>query len=195
MPKSLELIRQRIDESIGAKSALLSDAESLALIGEIAGSICSCLRNGGKVILAGNGGSFSDSMHLATEFVSRFMISRDAMAAVALGTNNSTLTAIGNDYDFSHVFAREVRALGRAGDLFIAISTSGNSENVLRSVDAAKEMGLKVFGLTGRNGGRLSQTCPCIRVPSDVTARIQEVHILVGHIICELVEKEMFPAE
>ena len=192
MEKNLELITERIRESIQTKSSLLADQESLALIDRIATSICSCLKSGGKVLFAGNGGSFADSIHLAAELVSRFTLERQPLAALALGANSSILTAVGNDYGFADLFVRELQGLGRKGDVFIGLSTSGNSENIVRAVTAAGGLGMAVYCWTGKSGGRISDMCTCLRVPSEVTARIQEAHITVGHIICELVERSLF---
>lgn len=192
MENNRQLISDRIEESIRTKSALLADLESVALIDRMASSMCACLRNGGRVLLAGNGGSFADSMHLAAEFVARFALERDPLTALALGANSSILTAVGNDYTFADVFVRELKALGRPGDVFIGLSTSGNSENIVRAVTAAKDLGMVVYCWTGRTGGRLSDMCTCLKIPSDVTARIQEAHITVGHVICELVERSLF---
>ena len=149
-----------------------------------------CLRNGGKVLLCGNGGSAADCQHIAAELTGRFIDDRPPLAAIALSTDTSALTCIGNDYSFAEVFARQVRALGRAGDCLIAISTSGNSANVLKAVADAKKVGIRTIGLTGRDGGALRyETDICIVVPSTVTARIQEAHILIGHTMCGAVER------
>jgi D-sedoheptulose 7-phosphate isomerase len=148
-----------------------------------------CLREGGKVLLCGNGGSAADCQHIAAELTGRFIQERRPLAAIALSTDTSALTCIGNDYSFAEVFARQVRALGRAGDCLIAISTSGNSANVLKAVADAKELGIRTIGLAGRDGGALRhETDVCIVVPSAVTARIQEAHILIGHTMCGGVE-------
>jgi D-sedoheptulose 7-phosphate isomerase len=192
MEKNRQMISERIRESIQTKSLLLADQESMALIDLMASSICSCLKAGGRVLFAGNGGSFADSIHLAAELVSRFTLERDPLAAFALGANNSILTAIGNDYTFADVFVRELKALGRKGDVFIGLSTSGNSENIVRAVTAARDLGMVIYCWTGKSGGRLSDMCSCLKIPSEVTARIQEAHIMVGHIICELVERSLF---
>ncbi len=192
MDHAIELIEKRLTESINVKSAILSNEENINFIRDIAMAIHKVLSQGRKVIFAGNGGSFADSIHLAAEFVSRFTMEREPLAAVSLGANNSIMTAIGNDYEFGDVFLREIKALGVSGDVFIGISTSGNSENVIRAVEAALKMGITVFCLTGKTGGRLSSLCPCLKIPSEITARIQEAHITVGHIICELVELLMF---
>lgn len=191
MSQAENRIETLIRESIAVKAALLTDAQQLGLIQRIATSIVETLRRGNKVIFCGNGGSFADSIHLAAEFVSRFQKERGPLAGVALGANNSTLTAIGNDYSFAEVFSREVGAIGQAGDILIAISTSGNSKNILRAAQVAQEIGIQVFGMTGQNGGELANVAESLKIPSLKTARIQESHILVGHIICELVENAM----
>ncbi len=182
-------IKKRIEESINVKTLLLNNQSLILQIENLAVAIQSALANNGKVIFAGNGGSFADSMHLSTELVSRFQQERQALPAIALGTNNSSLTAISNDYSFDDVFAREIMAFGKQGDVFVGISTSGNSENVIRAVQMANDIGMKVYCLTGQTGGMLKKKAECICVPSTVTARIQEAHILIGHIVCELVEQ------
>jgi D-sedoheptulose 7-phosphate isomerase len=150
------------------------------------------LQKGGKLMLCGNGGSAADSQHLAAEFTGRFSKDRPPIAAVALSTDTSALTCIGNDYSFNDIFSRQVQALGRAGDCLIAISTSGNSGNVLAAVAAAKSLGIKSIGLLGRDGGKLKAQCDvAIVVPSQVTARIQEAHILIGHSLCGAVELKL----
>ncbi len=150
------------------------------------------LQKGGKLMLCGNGGSAADSQHLAAEFTGRFMKDRPPIAAVALSTDTSALTCIGNDYSFNDIFSRQVQALGKAGDCLIAISTSGNSGNVLAAVAAAKSLGIKSIGLLGRDGGKLKAQCDvAIVVPSQVTARIQEAHILIGHSLCGAVELKL----
>ena len=150
------------------------------------------LRAGGKIIFCGNGGSAADSQHLASELTGRFTKDRPPFAAIALTTDTSALTCIGNDYSFGEIFARQVIGLGRENDLLIAISTSGNSVNVIRAVEEARNLGLHTVGLLGCNGGQISEMCQyCIVVPSQDTARIQECHILIGHTICELIEQEL----
>jgi len=147
------------------------------------------LRDGGKLMFCGNGGSAADSQHLASEFTGRFVDDRRPLAALALSTDSSALTCIANDYAFDQVFERQVRGLGRRGDVLIAISTSGKSANVLRAVHAARELGVGVVGLLGRDGGPLRPLCDvALVVPSDTTARIQEAHIFIGHTLCALVE-------
>lgn len=191
MSQTENQIEELIRESIAVKSALLADARKIELIQRIATSIIEALKRGNKVIFCGNGGSFADSIHLAAEFVSRFQRERGPLAGVALGANNSILTAIGNDYSYDEIFSREISAIGKAGDVFVAISTSGNSENVLRAAKVAQEIGIQVFGMTGQGGGRLAELTESLKMPSQKTARIQESHILVGHIICELAENAM----
>ena len=150
------------------------------------------LQKGGKLMLCGNGGSAADSQHLAAEFTGRFSKDRPPIAAVALSTDTSALTCIGNDYSFNDIFARQLLALGKAGDCLIAISTSGNSGNVLVAVAAAKSLGISTIGLLGRDGGKLKAQCDVsIVVPSQVTARIQEAHILIGHSLCGAVELKL----
>jgi len=152
----------------------------------------SSLRNGGKLMFCGNGGSAADSQHLAAEFTGRFIKDRPPVAAIALSTDTSALTCIANDYSFEAIFARQVQAIGKPGDCLIAISTSGNSGNVLAAVAAAKALGITCIGLLGRDGGKLKPQCDvCIVVPSQVTARIQEAHILIGHSLCGAVEQQL----
>ena len=149
------------------------------------------LRASGKIIFAGNGGSFADAQHLSAEFVSRFLVDRAPLPSVALGTNSSSMSAIGNDYGYDRVFARELDALGHKPDVFIPISTSGNSPNVLAAVDIAIKRGITTVAWTGATGGLLKARCPCICVPSNETPHIQECHILMGHIMCALVERDL----
>ena len=152
-----------------------------------------CLQRGGKVLVFGNGGSAADAQHIAAEFVGRFCRDRAPLAAIALTTDTSALTAISNDYGFEQVFARQIRALGKPGDVALAISTSGNSPNIITAVEAACEIGLTTIGLTGGTGGKLAtKVDTSILIPSTNVARIQECHITIGHLICELVEKLVF---
>ena len=173
--------------------------EHLALMSQLSGldeiieksiqELVQCLRDGGKILLCGNGGSAADCQHIAAELTGRFIEDRPPLAAIALSTDTSALTCIGNDYSFSEVFSRQVQALGRPGDCLIAISTSGNSPNVLKAVRDAKKVGIRTIGLAGRDGGTLRHEADiCIVVPSTVTARIQEAHILIGHTMCGGVE-------
>jgi D-sedoheptulose 7-phosphate isomerase len=154
-----------------------------------ADTLSHALRSGGKLMFCGNGGSAADSQHLASEFTGRFVDDRRPLAALALSTDSSALTCIANDYAFEQVFERQLRGLGRAGDVLVAISTSGNSGNVLRAAHAAREIGVRVVGLLGRDGGQLLALCDvALVVPSNTTARIQEAHIFIGHTLCGLVE-------
>lgn len=160
-----------------------------AVVGQFADIVAQSLRQGGKVMFCGNGGSAADSQHLAAEFTGRFIKDRRPLAGLALSTDSSALTCIGNDYGFDDVFSRQVGGLGRAGDCLVGISTSGNSSNVIRAFDVARDMGIVTIGLLGRDGGKLAALSDhAIIVPSDVTARIQEAHILIGHTLCGAVE-------
>ena len=181
-------IREELTESVRLREALLRDDALLERLCALAGSIANALRAGNKIIFAGNGGSFADAQHLAAEFVGRFMRERAPLAAVCLGTNGSTITAVGNDYRFEEIFARELRAVGSKGDVFIPISTSGNSGNLIQAIEAARELGMEVYALVGKGGGRMSALAPSFIVPSSHTARIQEIHITLGHIVCGLVD-------
>lgn len=186
-------IKDILLESIQVKEDLLRTA--IKQITEIANLIIESLKKDGKVILFGNGGSASDSQHIAAEFVGRFKKDRDAQAAIALTTNTSILTALANDYGYDTVFAKQVEALGRKNDVAIGISTSGKAKNVACGIRQAKKMGLATVALTGADGGELAKLADIsLIVPSSVTARIQEAHITIGHIICELVEEELFPS-
>lgn len=152
-----------------------------------------CYRAGGKVLLCGNGGSAADAQHLAAELISRLKLERAAIPALALTTNTSLLTAIGNDYKYDLVFVRQVEAFGKAGDVLIAISTSGESENVIKAVEFSRMQGIKSIALTGAKGGRLAEKVDlAIKIPSDNVQRIQECHITVGHILCELIESALY---
>jgi D-sedoheptulose 7-phosphate isomerase len=163
-----------------------------SVVGKAAALMAQALKSGGKVMFCGNGGSAADSQHLAAELTGRFIDDRVPLAGLALSTDTSALTCIANDYSFDDVFARQVVALGRPGDVLIGISTSGNSRNVLRAVEQARMKQVHVIGLLGKGGGELAQWCDiAIIVPSDVTARIQESHILIGHTLCGLVEQQL----
>lgn len=188
-------VAQYLRASIAVKHAMLSDEALLWRIGETAGEIADALVKGNKLLLAGNGGSAADAQHIASEFVGQFSGDRPGIAALALTTDTSALTSVANDYGFEQVYSRQVAALGRAGDVLLAISTSGNSANIVAAVDAARATGILTVGLTGASGGRMRQRCDlCLQVPSDDTPRIQEAHILVGHILCALVERRLYPA-
>lgn len=150
-------------------------------------------QNHNKILIAGNGGSAADAQHIAGEFVSKFYFDRPGLASIALTTDSSILTAIGNDYGYEYLFARQVQANGVHGDMFIGISTSGNSKNIIKAINECKDKGILTVGLTGQDGGKVSEICDyCIKVPSSETPRIQESHILIGHIICSVVEEALF---
>lgn len=192
---SLALIREQIAASIATKQAVLADEKLIDQIEKIAAECVQCLRSGGKVIFAGNGGSFADAQHLSAEFISRFMFDRAPLASLVLGANNSAISAIGNDYGYEQVFARELEGVARSGDVFIPITTSGNSRNILVAVEQARKQGLTTVAFTGEGGGKLAPLCDCLCVPSRETARIQECHIMIGHIVCGLVEQQYFKGE
>jgi D-sedoheptulose 7-phosphate isomerase len=174
--------------------AAIDDAEFVAAIGDIADVTAKAIGNGCKLLLAGNGGSAADAQHLAGEMLSRLNYDRAPAAALALTTDTSVLTAIGNDYGYDRLFERQILGLGRAGDVFIAISTSGRSPNILRALEAARERRIVTVGFTGRTGGEMPSRCDlCLRAPSDSTPLIQQIHITAGHIICGLVEERLFP--
>jgi D-sedoheptulose 7-phosphate isomerase len=186
-------VARQISESIAVKQALLDDHDLVAQIEAVADLIVATYRDGGKVLIAGNGGSAADAQHIAAELVSRFTFDRPALPAVALTTDSSILTGIGNDYGYESLFSRQVEAMGRPGDVFIGISTSGNSPNVLKALSAARDNGLVAVGLSGASGGRMAALCDhCLRMPSDDTPRIQECHITVGHILCAHTENSLF---
>ena len=187
-----EAICRQVAASIDVKQKLLASDAVLRQVGRLAADCLLALKAGGKVIFAGNGGSFADAQHLSAEFTSRFLFDRAPLASLALGTNNSAISAIGNDYGYEQVFARELQAMAKPEDVFIPISTSGNSANILAAVKIANASGIKTVALTGDNGGQLKPLCECICMPSGETARIQECHILVGHILCGLVETAYF---
>jgi len=188
---TIDKIKEAFAESIMATQALKE--EDLMVILEMSKLTVKALQRGKKVIFMGNGGSAADSQHLAAELVSRFRLEREGIPAMALTVNTSILTAIGNDYGFEYVFERQVAAIAQAGDIVVGLSTSGNSPNVLRAIEKARTIGCLTFGFTGQSGGQMPHAVDlCFRVPSNDTPRIQEVHIIAGHILCELVEAEMF---
>ena len=186
----IETIRLAVSESLQLKQSFFQTNEGQVVA--LAQEICRALRSGGKVLLFGNGGSAADAQHIAAEWVGRFRRERDPLAAVALTTDSSILTSLGNDYGFEEVFARQVRALGRSGDVAFGISTSGNSANVLRATAAAVALEMTTVALTGGDGGKLgSMVQHHLNVPSPITARVQETHIMIGHILCELVDEHL----
>ena len=186
-------ITAMIQDSIAVKQKILADQALLDAIRHVTDVCVAALRRGNKILIAGNGGSAADAQHIAAEYVSRFEFDRPGLAAIALTTDTSALTAIGNDYGYEFVFSRQVEALGREGDVFIGISTSGNSKNVIKAVESAKKLGVITVALCGA-GGQLKSLCDhALCMPSTHTPRIQEGHGLVGHIICALSEEMMFP--
>jgi D-sedoheptulose 7-phosphate isomerase len=187
------LVTNSIKASITVKRALLNSSEVVSGIAKVTEILVEAFEKGNKLVLFGNGGSAADAQHIAAEFVGRFAFDRPPLAALALSVNTSSVTAIGNDYGFDLVFCRQIEALGRPGDVAIGISTSGNSQNVLEAVSMGKSLGLHTVGLTGHDGGKLKPSVDyCLCVPSKETPRIQECHILVGHILSELVEQTIF---
>jgi D-sedoheptulose 7-phosphate isomerase len=194
MQNSLMRIRSIIESSIAAKQQLLSDSEQLSHI-QTAAEVCiRSIRNGGKILLCGNGGSAADAQHIAAELSGRFKYDRPPIYAEALHVNTSFLTAVGNDYGFDHVYTRMVEAAGKPADVLIGLSTSGNSANVVNALKKAQKLHITTIGIAGKTSGQMMAFCDtAIQVPSDDTARIQEMHILVGHILCELIESEIFP--
>jgi D-sedoheptulose 7-phosphate isomerase len=187
------LIVSSIQDSIKVKQTLLTDSLLLGQIADVVQEFVSALSSGHKLLLFGNGGSAADSQHIAAEFVGRFQLERMPLPALALTVNTSALTGIGNDYDYVNVFSRQVEALGQAGDVAVGITTSGKSPNVIKGLAAAKAKGLVTVGMTGKFGDMLKEVSKyCLCVPSDQTPRIQECHILIGHIVSQLTEQEMF---
>jgi D-sedoheptulose 7-phosphate isomerase len=186
-------IRNLISQSIETKQKLLNDAALLKTIEEVTEACVKCFKEDGKILFCGNGGSAADAQHIAAEFTGRFYKDREPLYAEALHVNSSYMTAVANDYSYDKVYSRMVKAMGRKGDILFAISTSGNSGNIIEAANTAREQGMIVVGMTGSTGGKMKSLCHyLINIPSDTTPRIQESHILVGHIICELVEQRMF---
>ena len=187
------IILSRISESIETKQKLLSNEALLKTIEEVSQAVITSLKNGNKILFCGNGGSAADAQHLAAEFSGRFYLNRKALPAEALHVNTSYLTAVANDYGYDVVYARLVEGIGVKGDVLIGLSTSGNSVNIMKAFEAAKENGILTVAFTGESGGDIKAVSDyLINVPSSVTPRIQEAHILVGHIICEIAEAEYF---
>ena len=187
-----ELIIKEIEKSIEVKTSVLNNNTIVEQLDLLVKNCIQSLKSGGKIIFCGNGGSFADSQHLAAEFISRLRFDRAPLASMALGTNSSNMSAIGNDYGYDQVFKREILALGNSNDIFIPISTSGNSGNVIDAINAANEKHIKTVAFTGGTGGKMSNICECIIVPSSSTEKIQEVHIMLGHILCFLIEEKVF---
>jgi D-sedoheptulose 7-phosphate isomerase len=186
-------IKRQIEDSLRVKELLLDDEKILSAIKESVNLCCNALKNGNKILFAGNGGSAADAQHLAGELVNRFGFERPGLAAIAITTDTSILTSISNDYGFEKLFARQVEAIGKKGDILFSLSTSGNSANIIEGIKEAKKKGIINIGFTGRSGGKMKTLCDlCLNITSDETPRIQEAHILVGHIICSLIENYLF---
>lgn len=187
------IIIRQIQDSISVKERILADPSLLKVVGSAAEMVVSAYKENKKTMLAGNGGSAADAQHIAGEFVSRFYFDRPGIPSISLSTDTSIMTAIGNDYGFEKLFARQIQAQGNKGDVFIGITTSGNSENIVQALCMCRGKGIKSIVMTGETGGRVAEICDlCIKVPSVETPRIQESHILIGHIICCIVEEELF---
>jgi D-sedoheptulose 7-phosphate isomerase len=188
-----ETIIDRINKSIEMKEKVLRDNNLVKKIDLISQTIINAYKSNKKVILFGNGGSAADAQHLAAELMNKFYLDRKSLPAIALTVNTSILTAIGNDYSFEQIFSKQLEGISEKGDIAIGISTSGNSKNVIEGLKLAKKNKLFTVGFTGKDGGKINNIVDvCINVPSDDTPRIQEAHIMIGHIICEIVEKELF---
>ena len=192
VPAETELVRSRIGDSVAAKQALLESPmpERVAALAEI---VARSLRHGGKVLFFGNGGSAADATHLAAELVGRFQMERPPLPAISLTDNASSVSAIGNDYAYEEIFARQIAALGRPGDVAVAMSTSGTSANVVAGLSAGRQLGLRTVAITGEGGGGAAEEAElCLCMPAQDTARVQECTMLVGHMVCELVEQSLF---
>jgi D-sedoheptulose 7-phosphate isomerase len=188
-----EYIKENIRESVDCKARLLESDSLICKIEEVARLGIDIYKNGSKILACGNGGSASDAQHLVGELVGRYMLERNGIPAIALTANSTVMTALANDYDYESVFAKQVKAYGNKGDVLIGISTSGNSQNVIKAFEKAHEMGIITVGFTGEKGGNMKNVSDyLINVPSDSTPRIQEMHILVIHIICGLIEGGLF---
>jgi D-sedoheptulose 7-phosphate isomerase len=189
-------IQEILNASISVKQQILEDERLQNILEAVTTEIVNCFRNGGKLLFCGNGGSAADAQHLAAEFSGRFYTDREPLDAEALHVNTSYLTAVANDYSYNEVYARIVKAKGKKGDILIGLSTSGNSANIVEALKVAKERGLIIVGFTGESGGKMKDYCDyLINIPSTDTPRIQECHITLGHIICQLVEEKFFSNE
>ena len=187
------MIKQIIEASIATKAKILANPQLLAIIEKVVDETVKAFENGNKVLFCGNGGSAADAQHLAAEFSGRFYIDRDALPAEALHVNTSYLTAVANDYSYDVIYSRLIKGLGHKGDVLVGLSTSGNSKNIVMAFEQAKANGMITVGFTGANGGQMKDTSDyLLNIPSTDTPRIQEAHILLGHIICQLVEEQYF---
>ncbi len=188
-----QYIQEEVSKTLATLELLARDEHVIDEVERIAQACCAALRAGHKILFAGNGGSAADAQHLAGELVGRFNFDRPGLAAFALTTDTSVLTAIGNDFGYDHVFVRQLNAVGAKGDVFFAISTSGCSTSILRALEQGRAKGMVTVGLTGKSGGEMPPLCDyCLRIPVAETAKIQEGHIVLGHIICGLIERELF---
>lgn len=189
----LTFIKNKITSSIELKQLVLKDDVLLSNLQKVAEEMVMCFKNGGKVLFCGNGGSAADAQHLSAELSGRFYTDRDPLYSEALHTNTSYLTAVSNDYSYDVIYSRLIKAQGKKGDVLIGISTSGNSKNILLALEEANRLGMITIGMTGSNGGKMKDCCNyLLNVPSQDTPRIQEVHILLGHILCEMIERSLF---
>ena len=192
----MDKIKNIIQASIDTKAKVLSDTAMIARIAEVSKAVAAAFRAGNRVYFCGNGGSAADAQHLAAEFTGRFYSDREPLPAEALHVNTSFMTAVANDYSYDEVYQRAVKAYGRKGDVLFGISTSGNSKNILLAQEEAKKRGMTVISFTGETGGKMKDQADYLfNVPSNDTPRIQETHILIGHIICQLVEEDLFSSE
>lgn len=186
-------IKKIINENIDVINTMFSDDSLINTINDISHQMIKCFRNNHQVLLCGNGGSAADAQHIAAEFTGRFYLDRQPLNAEALHCNTSYLTAVANDYSYNEVYSRLLRAKGKKGDILIGISTSGNSSNIIKAIDTANGLEMITIGMTGRTGGLMADKCNyIIRIPSDITPRIQEAHILIAHILCEITEEAIF---
>ena len=193
MENMKNFVTNQIKKSIEVKQQILENKDILETILKVGEVLVEVYKNGNKLLIAGNGGSAADAQHIAGELVSKFYFDRPALPAIALTTDTSIITAIGNDYGYEKLFSRQIEANGVKGDVFLGISTSGNSKNIIEGLKIAKEKGVITIGLTGESGGKMKELCDyCICVPSNETPRIQESHILIGHILCSIIEEAMF---
>lgn len=189
----LNFVREEIQKTRATMQLVAEDSALLSIAEKIAQQCIVSLRSGGKILFAGNGGSAADSQHLAAELVSRLRYDRPGMASIALTTDTSALTAIGNDYSFENLFSRQVEAIGQKGDVLIGISTSGKSPNILKALDAARAKGIVTIGFAGRSAPMMEERCDLVmNIPSKETPKIQECHIMMGHIICALIEEDIY---
>ncbi len=193
MFNSLDFVKKEIESSVQVKLNLMQDPMAVDAVAKVTDEVIAAYRRGNKTILAGNGGSAADAQHIAAEFVSRFYFDRPGLPSIALSTDPSVVTAIGNDYGYENLFSRQMEAHGKSGDIFFAISTSGKSPNVLKAITVAKKIGVKTVALTSSKGSDMASLCDyAILVPSTITPKIQECHIMIGHAICAGVEEALF---